>query len=274
MHFLLAGVILFAVLVSFGKPQDTYWGVGSISPQSPAAAAGIHLKDQIVAIDGQKVSTYDEMRDLIRDRPGEDVTLTVQRDGETLDLTTTLADTNPQGEPVGFLGISAVYPNASVGVAQAVPETAKSFWTVSKESVLGLGRIFSPSGVREYVDTVTSARPGDGSSSITENPNRPLSPIGAVSIGEQLAKSGMERFLVFFAAVNIFIGIFNLVPLLPFDGGHIAVATYEAIRSRKGKRYHADVRKLLPLTYAVVGVLLLFFIGNVYLDLADPISLR
>jgi membrane-associated protease RseP (regulator of RpoE activity) len=274
MHFLLAGLILFTVLVAYGKPQDTYWGVGSISPQSPAAAAGLLLGDQIVAIDRQAVGTYDDMRDVIRDRPGQDVTLTVQRDGETFDVTTSLADKNPQGEPVGFLGISAVYPNADVSVVGAVPETFRTFWTVSRESVLGLGRIFSPSGVSDYVDTVTSARPGDGSSSITENPNRPLSPIGAVSVGEQLAKSGMERFLLFFAAVNIFIGIFNLVPLLPFDGGHIAVATYEAIRSRKGKRYHADVRKLLPLTYAVVGVLLLFFIGNIYLDLADPISLR
>jgi membrane-associated protease RseP (regulator of RpoE activity) len=159
-------------------------------------------------------------------------------------------------------------------VVEAVPETGRTFWFIAKESVLGLGRIFSPSGVGDYVDTVTSARPGDGTSSVTENPNRPLSPIGAVSIGSQLAQSGMERFLLFFAAVNIFIGIFNLVPLLPFDGGHIAVATYEAIRSRKGKRYHADVRKLMPLTYAVVGILLLFFVGNIYLDLADPISLR
>lgn len=274
MHFLIAGVLLFTVLVAYGQPREDVWGVASIVPQSPAAAAGLQLGDQVVSIDGVPVETYDDMRDLIRDQPGEQVELVVLRDGETLDLTATLAETNPQGDQVGFLGVSAVNPNVGVGVVEAVPETARTFWFVAKESVLGLGRIFSPSGVTDYVDTVTSARPGDGTSSVTENPNRPLSPIGAVSIGSQLAQSGLERFLLFFAAVNIFIGIFNLVPLLPFDGGHIAVATYEAVRSRKGKRYHADVRKLMPLTYAVVGLLLLFFVGNIYLDLADPISLR
>jgi membrane-associated protease RseP (regulator of RpoE activity) len=274
MHFLLAIVLLFTVLMTFGQPREDVWNVATIVPESPAAEAGVQLGDQVVAIDGAPVVTYDDMRDLIRDRPGDEVTLTVLRDGSTVDLRVELADVNPQGEPVGFLGVSAVNPNTNVTVTEAVPETFRTFWFVTEQSVLGLGRIFSPSGITEYVDTVTSARPGDGSASVDENPNRPLSPIGAVSIGSQLAQSGAERFLLFLAAVNIFIGIFNLVPLLPFDGGHIAVATYEAIRSRKGKRYYADVRKLLPLTYAVVGVLLLFFIGNVYLDLADPISLR
>ena len=64
----------------------------------------------------------------------------------------------------------------------------------------------------------------------------------------------------------MFIGIFNLFPLLPFDGGHVAIATYERIRSRKGRRYFADVGKMLPVTYVLVAVLLLLTIGNLYLD--------
>ena len=59
----------------------------------------------------------------------------------------------------------------------------------------------------------------------------------------------------------------NLIPLLPFDGGHIAIATYEAIRSRKGKPYRADIRKLLPVSYAVLAVVIVLSIGNFYLDL-------
>ena len=69
------------------------------------------------------------------------------------------------------------------------------------------------------------------------------------------------------------VGLFNLIPLLPLDGGHIAVAVYERIRSRKGIRYHADASKLLPLTYAVVFALIFIGIAAVYLDIADPISL-
>jgi membrane-associated protease RseP (regulator of RpoE activity) len=59
----------------------------------------------------------------------------------------------------------------------------------------------------------------------------------------------------------------NLIPLLPFDGGHIAIAAYEAIRSRPGKPYRADIRKLLPFSYAILAVLLVLFVGNFYLDL-------
>jgi membrane-associated protease RseP (regulator of RpoE activity) len=72
----------------------------------------------------------------------------------------------------------------------------------------------------------------------------------------------------------VFIGVFNLVPLLPLDGGHVAIATYEKIRSmlRGGAAYHVDVTKLLPITYAVVLVLVFLGISTVYLDIADPIG--
>ncbi len=72
---------------------------------------------------------------------------------------------------------------------------------------------------------------------------------------------------------NIFIGIFNLLPLLPLDGGHVAVATYEAVRSRKGRAYHADVAKLMPLTYAVFLVLVFIGVSALFLDVRDLLSL-
>jgi membrane-associated protease RseP (regulator of RpoE activity) len=139
-------------------------------------------------------------------------------------------------------------------------------WDIGTNSVQALTDRFSPSGVREYIDAVSGKSDDDSA--------RFVSPVGFAGLANDAVDAGWVSVLVLLIGINVFVGIFNLVPLLPFDGGHIAVATYEAIRSRKGKRYHADVRKLLPLTYAVVGVLLLFFIGNIYLDLADPISLR
>ena len=78
-----------------------------------------------------------------------------------------------------------------------------------------------------------------------------------------------------FALINIFIGLFNLVPLLPFDGGHVAIAVYERIQEKRKHltgRYLADVAKLLPLTYAVVGVLGLIFVSTLYLDIRNPLS--
>jgi membrane-associated protease RseP (regulator of RpoE activity) len=77
------------------------------------------------------------------------------------------------------------------------------------------------------------------------------------------------------AVLNVFIGLFNLVPLLPLDGGHVAIATYERIREigRGGRRYFVDVTRLLPVTYAVVTVLVLIGISSIYLDVVNPISL-
>jgi membrane-associated protease RseP (regulator of RpoE activity) len=74
------------------------------------------------------------------------------------------------------------------------------------------------------------------------------------------------------AVVNMSLGLINLIPLLPFDGGHAAVATYEAVRSRKGRPYRVDISKLLPITYAVVGVLLVFGLTSIFLDIRSPIT--
>ncbi|NLV56591.1 MAG: zinc metalloprotease, partial [Acidimicrobiales bacterium] len=83
--------------------------------------------------------------------------------------------------------------------------------------------------------------------------------------------------MLLFIAINVFIGLFNLLPVLPFDGGHVAIAIYEKFQEwRKGMttRYLADVGRLIPMTYAVVGVMVMLFLSTVYLDIANPISVR
>ena len=92
-------------------------------------------------------------------------------------------------------------------------------------------------------------------------------------IGAAVSEDGFANLLVLFFAMNIFIGVFNMVPLPPLDGGHAAVAIYERARSRRGRRYHADATKLLPLTYAVVMVMVVLFVTTTYLDIVDPVNL-
>jgi membrane-associated protease RseP (regulator of RpoE activity) len=267
MHFAMALVLLFVLLAGFGVPRADTWVVNTLTPGSPATQVGLLRGDQIVAIDGQDVSTFEDLTSIVRERPGETVTLTVVRDGETIELTPTLASRNPDGQPVGFLGIGRTYPYVRESVTSAVPAAFEEFGRVSWLSVTGLVKVFSPGGIRDYVGNFTN-EPAAG----TGTPeNRLVSPVGVVQVGGALARNGTADLLFFFAAVNIFIGIFNLVPLPPFDGGHVAVATYEAVRSRRGRRYHADVRKLLPIAYAVLGVLLVLLVGNLYLDLTRPI---
>ena len=91
-------------------------------------------------------------------------------------------------------------------------------------------------------------------------------------MASEAAHTGVPEVLELLILINVFVGIFNLVPLLPLDGGHAAIAVYERIRSRRGRPYHADVAKLLPLTYAVVMVLLAIGLTSLWLDIVKPIA--
>jgi membrane-associated protease RseP (regulator of RpoE activity) len=90
-------------------------------------------------------------------------------------------------------------------------------------------------------------------------------------VTNQAAKQGVEPLLTVLLAINIFIGVFNLVPLPPFDGGLVAVAIYERIRSRHGRRYRADMARLLPIAYGVFLVLVFVFVSSLYLDITRPL---
>jgi membrane-associated protease RseP (regulator of RpoE activity) len=107
-----------------------------------------------------------------------------------------------------------------------------------------------------------------------QDDTRFLSIYGVARLGAQASQNGAADFLMLVALVNVAIGVINLVPLLPFDGGHLAIAIYERIRSRAGKRHMADVSRLLPLTYAVVLVLSVLMVSTVYLDIVDPVGIR
>ncbi|MEC8485736.1 MAG: site-2 protease family protein, partial [Actinomycetota bacterium] len=89
-------------------------------------------------------------------------------------------------------------------------------------------------------------------------------------VGQSGGFAGIIELLAF---LNVFVGVFNLFPLLPLDGGHAAIATYERARDgRTRSRYHADVARLVPLTMAVVAMLAFMFMSGLYLDIVNPIG--
>ena len=94
-----------------------------------------------------------------------------------------------------------------------------------------------------------------------------MSQVGG-SVGRNEGLAGVLRLLAY---VNVFVGLFNMFPVLPFDGGHAAIATYERIRSRRGRApYRADVNKMVPLATAVMALLLFLFVTGLYLDVTRP----
>ena len=274
MHFLMALALIFVVLVGFGipKPDSGNWSVGALTERSPAEKVGLQLGDRIVSVDGQRYANFDDLSDELRAHPGDQVTIVVERDGSERTVDVKLAGTNPRGEHVGFLGIGPEFERVREGPVSGVVESFRTTGETMWLSLKGLGSFFSPSGLHGYVDTLTSSTSGDKNSDVQDNPDRVVSIYGAVRLASQ--SDGVADVLAFLFAINIFVGIFNLVPLLPLDGGHVAIATYERIRSRPGRQYHADVSKLMPLTYAVVLLLVLVGVTSLYLDITNPLNLQ
>ena len=139
-----------------------------------------------------------------------------------------------------------------------------------------MGNFFSPSGLGNFFSEVFDLDSSPPSANIgvgDVDEGRIVSVVGATRLGAQLTETGWTGLFLFLATINVFIGIFNMIPLLPLDGGHVIIAIYERLRSRKGVRYQADASKLLPITYLVVFVLIAIGVAAIYLDIADPISL-
>lgn len=286
-HFLLALVLIFSFLVSGGKNESVPspdWTVTLVAPGTPAQRAGLMPGDRIVSVNGSPVTTMDDMVAVLPD-PGTPVSLGVQRGGELVSRTLTLG-AHPEDASRGYIGIASgsawLRQSVQVGYLEAVPETLDEFGFLVKESVVSIGRFFSPSGLtsffRDVADQPAQEAIAPAESSITtaapaDDQGRVISIFGALRIGADLTENGYGNLLLFLALLNVFIGVFNMTPFLPFDGGHVVIATYERLRSWRGHRYTADVSKMVPVAYAVIFLLVFVFIGSVYLDFTDPVEL-
>lgn len=247
--------------------------------------------DRVTKVGDTTVSSYSELQAALQRFIGP-VTLTFDRNERAF---TTTVD-GPIALPVegyrGFLGVSPSSVIVHAGIVDATGQAFDAFGQTVVGSVQGMGRIFSPSGISKLASQVAnggaedtsgaieqvgsgSSGSGSGSSSASSNADRPMSLLGIMNVGTQLGEqAGWAGVLALLATVNIFLGLINLVPLLPFDGGHIAVATYEEIRSRiSGRAYRVNMAKLMPVTYVVVLLMVGLFASTLYLDAVDPVKL-
>lgn len=265
MHMVIAFLLLLTVFSGWGHQEETGTVRVTAPPSagSPAEAAGIEEGDVIVAVGGQSVATRDDLIDEIQAyAPGDATTVTVERDGETTDLPVTLAAHPMIEEPTAFLGVassSVDWVDQSVVSAAGLAVTEMGRGIV--DSVKGVVTVLNPVNIWNHLT-------GESEDIAT----RPTTLVGATQVSGTLGQEdGLRSILVLLAGVNVFVGIFNLFPLLPFDGGHAAIATYERIRSRRGQRYYADVNKMMPVVIVVLALVGFLFVTGLYLDITKPL---
>ena len=289
MHFAQALVLLFVLYAFVGVPGGSLtetedWAVREVLEESAADDAGLQVGDRILELDGAPIENFHEFSVDVSERPGDAATLTVRRDGEIREVPVTIGTLESDPER-GLLGIRSEPVTTTVGPIRAIGAAVGDFGDQTVATLGFLADFFTPAGLSEFAGDVATgsddsqvveAPSGTGGSAESPDEGRIISIVGAVRIGSNLTESGMLGFLLFFVGINITIGIFNLLPLLPLDGGHVVVATYERIREAftpGGERYHVDFARLLPVVYAVFVVLVMLGVTTIYLDIIDPVSL-
>jgi membrane-associated protease RseP (regulator of RpoE activity) len=280
-HVLLAFVLAFAALFFIGRPQADVLQIAGLAHVkgvvTPAQHAGLRPGDILESVDGVAVTVnvlssgvvVTNADKLISTSPVP-LAIRIKRDGRQLTLHGT-PKVFIAKDPNKVLGIdlNTFSPLSHPGFTNAVSTSTWFVGVVFQDTFSAFGKAFSLSGLTSLFHEVTNAKAGKKASSA----NQPHSIIGALTLGADAAKAGMLPFLEVLISLNISLGILNMLPMLPLDGGHVAIAVYERIRTRRGKpRYRADVSKLVPYAYAFMALLLVFVASKVYLDIAHGVS--
>ena len=266
-HVLVGAVLYFTLFVTYGDPNTDLVVVGEIAQTldgvtSPAAAAGLQVGDIVIRVGDLENPTPDSLGAFVtryaRDHRGEPLTYVIERDGRQLSFEIVpqlVTEEEITKGRIGFtLGAEPLsVPRSVVFSGEWVGRAAwNSVSTIPKIFTVGVGRTFSVL--------------------FTDEPRNATDVTSLVGVSRQIGDAG-ERgdwglFLGFAAYVTIFIGVVNLIPLPPLDGGHLLLLAWEKITGRQ-----ADYRKLVPVSAAVIVFLSIFAIATVFLDITEPLPL-
>jgi membrane-associated protease RseP (regulator of RpoE activity) len=262
-NLIIAFLLFFVVVAGQGRVYDgPNTTVERITLDSAAHAAGIQTGDKILAVNGVRISGWDALKSTIEKSGGKPIDIVVDRKGSQVDIVATPKLQNGQG----FLGVGPGTIVRNVGVLEAVPESFRMMGTVTTGFVNILGDRLSPSGVSTSAQqSFTSAKPAAGSQ---QDLNRPMSLIGIVNTGSDIVGSNVWLILLLLGQISFILAIFNLLPILPFDGGHAVVVVYEWVASKvQHHRVYVDYRKLIPVSVVLLIPILFLGLSSMVLDI-------
>jgi membrane-associated protease RseP (regulator of RpoE activity) len=272
-HFVIALVLMFAVLFFAGDYRAEHATTTLVEVSQGAKTAGLVPGDTVVSINGTRITNWEQVQSIINPKgapahPGDVAHFVVRRGNENIAVPVTLRQST---DPTVKRVVAGVLPRSVLphpGFVTSVVEAPKQVADVGWESIKAIGTMFSPSGISNYFHILS----GDKSENIDQS-KRFVSPAGVGALANDAVKSGWVSVFGLLLAINIFVGLFNLLPLLPFDGGHIAIALYESVASRvRRRKVRVDAAKLLPITVAVVAVLGFIFLSSLFLDITHPVA--
>ena len=265
MHGVIALVLFFGVYATSGRYSETGNVLVTSPPaaDSPAQQSGVVMGDLVREIDGVTISSREQLvEQIVSKQPGQTVPVVVEREGKSVSLSVTLGN-NPVDTSLAYFGVASwSLDYVHVNPIKAVGYAAQDLVVTAGRSVVGVFVVLNPINIfNSVVDD--KADPA----------TRPGTVVGASQLGGEIGRQdGLKGVLLLLASVNVFVGVFNMFPLLPFDGGHAAIATYERFRSRRDKVYRADVGKMVPVATMVVGLLAMLLVVGLYLDLTQPLG--
>jgi membrane-associated protease RseP (regulator of RpoE activity) len=312
MNLLIAAVLFGGIFTLYGLPEITP-KLSSVSqcvdvkqagqtsaaactpdmPVAPANAAGLKPGDKLLSIAGTKVSTWDDVRKAIRGNLDKPMTIVYERDGQTRTvvakpLVLDLPVYDDQGQPItndagkvvteraGFLGTS--------GTPEIVPQPVTAVPALIGEQIARTAGVVLK--IPEKMVGVAKAAFGSGQ----RDPEGPISVVGVGRVAGEVANADtsaiqggtMAKFVTLIgliASLNLALFVFNLIPLLPLDGGHVAGALWEGVKRHAARLLkrpdpgYVDVAKALPVAYAVSSVLIVMSVLLIYADIVNPVRL-
>jgi membrane-associated protease RseP (regulator of RpoE activity) len=293
MHVVLAFLLFFGLALGVGIANQNTTELGTISAcvspnvtaldngvactasdqTSPAKLAGLRVGDQVIAFDGKRYSNWTQLGDAIRVAPvGSAATITVRRAGQTLTLHTTLASVS--GRSGAYLGIAPGVVFQTASPARAVTYAGSLFGQVVTGSVQAVaalpGALHDLFNKKKRADTV-----GGQVTSIYG---------AAAATGDEVASNQGWQYKVSFvllliASLNIFVGVFNMLPLLPLDGGHVAIVIWERIRAAFARLRGrpdpglVDISKVLPVCFSIFVLVMFFGLILIAADIVNPLKI-
>ena len=236
-------VILIAIFLSMGifVPTTT---IDYIEPGSPAQIYGFETGDQVVALNGQQIETWEEFAQATREHQNDTAQYTIIRDNEQITIEARLE----QRDGAGYLGIGPQATREYLSLGEIATETFSMTWDITRTYAMLFGMLFS--GQLTFAEA------------------RPVSPVGVVTLFQQSAAMGLQNFIMFIALVSLLIVFGNLIPILPLDGGHLVVLGIERIRKKPLPQRAVEIANMM----GIILLVSLLVVGFVF-DIISPFRL-